>query len=53
VFVVAVLVHDLASRRRLHPASIWGGLFVVASQPLRLAIAGTGTWLAVARALAK
>jgi hypothetical protein len=51
VFIVAALVHDLASRGRLHPASIWGGLLVVVSQPLRLAIAGTGAWMAVARAL--
>ena len=52
LFVAAVWLHDLASLRRLHPASLWGGLFVVLSQPLRLAIAGTGAWLAVARALA-
>jgi hypothetical protein len=51
VFIVAALVHDLVSRGRLHPASIWGGLLVVVSQPLRLAIAGTGAWMAVARAL--
>ena len=51
LFVAALWLHDLASLRRLHPASVWGGLLVVVSQPLRLAIAGSGAWLAVARAL--
>ena len=51
LFIVVTLVHDLVSERRLHPANVWGGLVVVASQPLRLAIAGTGTWLAFARAI--
>ena len=51
LFVAALWLHDLASRRRLHPASVWGGLLVLVSQPLRLAIGGTGAWLAVARAL--
>jgi hypothetical protein len=52
LFIVAALIHDLVSERRVHPATIWGGLFIVASQPLRLIMAGTGTWLAFARAIA-
>jgi hypothetical protein len=52
LFIVAGLIHDLVSHGRLHPANIWGGLFIVASQPLRLTIACTGTWLAFARAIA-
>lgn len=48
LFIVALLVHDLATRRRVHPATIWGGLLIVASQPLRLIIAGTPAWMAVA-----
>lgn len=52
LFIVAGLVHDLLSQRRLHPANIWGGLLIVASQPLRLAIASTDAWLAFARAIA-
>jgi hypothetical protein len=43
------VLYDLASRRRVHPAYVWGGLLLVASQPLRLAVAGTGAWLAFAR----
>jgi len=49
VFLLAMLVHDRATRGRFHPATLWGGLFLVASQPLRLMIGGTDTWLAFAR----
>lgn len=51
LFIAAAAIHDLVSHQRLHPANIWGGLLILASQPLRLAMAGTGTWLAFARAL--
>jgi hypothetical protein len=52
LFIVAVLMYDFVSDRRVHPATLWGGLFIVASQPLRLIVAGTGAWLAFARAIA-
>lgn len=48
LFIVAMLVYDLATRRRIHPATIWGGLLIVASQPLRLMISGTPQWMAFA-----
>jgi len=48
LFIVAQLVYDLATRRRIHPATIWGGLLIVASQPLRLMISGTSAWMAFA-----
>ncbi|HKU63146.1 MAG TPA: hypothetical protein VJQ44_18235 [Gemmatimonadales bacterium] len=48
LFIVAMLVHDFATRRKAHPATIWGGLLIVASQPLRLMISGTPEWLAFA-----
>jgi hypothetical protein len=48
LFIVAMLVYDLATRRKVHPATIWGGLLIVASQPLRLMISGTPAWLAFA-----
>ena len=41
--------YDLATLRRVHPATLWGGLAIVISQPLRLAISGTGLWLGFAR----
>jgi len=49
LFVVACLVFDRVSRGAMHPATIWGGLFVLASQVARLAVSGTATWMAFAR----
>jgi hypothetical protein len=48
LFIVAMLVYDLSTRGKVHPATIWGGLLIVASQPLRLMISGTAPWLAFA-----
>jgi hypothetical protein len=48
LFIVAMLVYDLSTRGKVHRATIWGGLLVVASQPLRLMISGTAPWLAFA-----
>jgi len=44
VFVVALVVYDLRTRGRLHPATLWGGLFFIASQPLRLVIGFSAPW---------
>jgi hypothetical protein len=48
VFVVALVAYDLAMYRRIHRATAWGGLAVVASQPLRLMLGGTPAWLTFA-----
>jgi hypothetical protein len=48
LFILAIVVYDLATRRKIHPATLWGGLAIVASQPLRLMISGTPAWLAFA-----
>ena len=48
LFIVALVVYDLSTRGKIHPATIWGGLLIVASQPLRLMISGTAPWLAFA-----
>ena len=53
VFLAAGIVYDLVSRRRIHPAYIWGGTLLVASVPLRLAFSGTATWTALAQALTR
>jgi hypothetical protein len=43
---------DLATRGRLHPATLWGGALVVGFKPLLFyAIAATPVWLALADAL--
>ena len=49
LFVVALGVWDFRSRGRLHPATLWGGLALIVSQPLRLAISMTEPWLAFAK----
>lgn len=49
LYIVAMAIWDRASRGRLHPATLWGGLALVASQPLRLALSGSAAWLAFAR----
>jgi len=36
------------SGTRLHPATLWGGLFVLVSQPLRLLLTQTSAWTAFA-----
>jgi hypothetical protein len=48
LFIVAMILYDVANRRRVHPATIWGGLLIVVSQPLRLIISGTPAWLSFA-----
>ena len=48
LLVLAAMAYDRWTRGRVHPALLWGGLFLIASQPLRMAIGGTGTWLAFA-----
>jgi hypothetical protein len=50
--LVAMMVYALASRGRPHGATVWGGLFLIASQVVRTTAGGTATWLAFARMLA-
>jgi hypothetical protein len=49
LFVVALAVWDLRTRKRLHPVTLWGGLALILSQPLRLVISATDGWQAFAR----
>ena len=52
VFVLALVLYDLLSRGRIHPATLWGGAMVVAFKPLLYyALSGTSAWLALADAL--
>jgi hypothetical protein len=48
VAVVACVVYDSVKNRRLHPAFLWGGLWIIVSLPRRLAIAQTAPWHAFA-----
>ncbi|MSP68149.1 MAG: hypothetical protein EXQ96_08710 [Alphaproteobacteria bacterium] len=49
LFILAGVAYDLITRGRVHPAYIWGGLLILASQPLQLFMAGTDAWLSFAR----
>ncbi len=51
--LMACIVYDWISRKRVHPAYIWGGLLIVLSQPARLALAGTAWWSAFAHWLTR
>ncbi|MFL6202775.1 MAG: hypothetical protein ACJ76J_26700 [Thermoanaerobaculia bacterium] len=48
LFLVPMVVWDLASRGRVHRVTLWGGLALIASQPLRFLLSETGAWLAFA-----
>ena len=49
LFVIALAIWDFRTRGRLHPVTLWGGLLIIVSQPLRLAVSSTQGWLAFAR----
>jgi hypothetical protein len=48
VFVLTIVAYDLLTAHRVHNATVWGGLFLVLSQPARLVLGGTQPWLAFA-----
>ena len=48
LFVAACAVYDWRTRGRVHRATVWGGLFVVLSVPLRLLVGNTAAWLSFA-----
>lgn len=49
LFIIALAIWDFRSRGRLHPVTLWGGLLIIVSQPLRLVVSSTQEWLAFAR----
>lgn len=49
LFVIALAIWDFRARGRLHPVTLWGGLLIIVSQPLRLVVSGTQGWLDFAR----
>jgi hypothetical protein len=53
VGLVAILAYDVITRRRPHPATVWGGLFLIATQVVRTTAGGTAAWIAFARLLAQ
>jgi hypothetical protein len=51
VFLVAMVIHDLSSRGRLHPVTLWGGAVTLLSEPLRFAIGFSEPFQAFAQML--
>lgn len=49
VLVIGFAAYDTLRNRRLHPAFGWGAAYIVLTQVVRFAIAGTPQWLAFAR----
>jgi uncharacterized membrane protein YozB (DUF420 family) len=47
LFLVPLAVWDFRTRGKLHPVTLWAGLLLVVSQPLRLWLSGTEAWLRV------
>jgi hypothetical protein len=47
-FLAALVFHDLRERGRLHPITLWGGLIMLASQPLRMWLSESAAWNSLA-----
>jgi uncharacterized membrane protein YozB (DUF420 family) len=48
LFLLVLVIYDGVTLRRLHPATLWGGFFLVAMQLLRVLLMDSSAWLAVA-----
>lgn len=51
--LLACVGFDTIKHRRLHPVFLWGTLFVIVMQPLRLLLAQTNAWINVAAVLVR
>jgi hypothetical protein len=51
LFVVALCVHDRRTSGQVHAATLWGGGLLVVTAVSRTLVAGTDTWLSVAKVL--
>src|SRR5262249_47860303 len=52
LLILVCVAFDTVRNRRLHPAFLWAAPLVIASQPLRLMLGGTDTWIRLAAWLA-
>jgi uncharacterized membrane protein YozB (DUF420 family) len=48
LFIVALALWDFRSQGKIHQVTLWGGLLMIISQPLRLIVSGTSAWMAFA-----
>jgi len=51
LLLIGLVAYDLRARGRLHPATLWGGGFFLATQAARILINMTPAWQAFARGL--
>lgn len=51
LFIVALIVWDYRSSGRIHRVTLWGGLLIVISFPVRMLISQTNAWTEVASRL--
>jgi hypothetical protein len=51
--LIVFVAFDTIRHRRLHPAFLWGGLFLILMQPLRIILAPTNAWISLAAALVR
>jgi len=51
VFLLAVVAYDVATLKRVHPATLWAAAILLIEQPLTLIVGGTSAWAAFAHAL--
>ncbi|HKS08716.1 MAG TPA: hypothetical protein VJS13_04165 [Pyrinomonadaceae bacterium] len=51
--LIVFVTFDTIRHRRLHPAFLWGGLFLILMQPLRIILAPTNAWISFAAALVR
>lgn len=50
--LAAILLYDVVTRGRPHSATVWGGLFLIASQCIRVTAGASAAWITFARMLA-
>jgi uncharacterized membrane protein YozB (DUF420 family) len=53
LFVVPLFVWDWKTLGRIHPVTLWGGLAIAISGPLRLLVSRTDEWIAVSHWLVR
>ena len=46
---MALALYDLVTLKRVHQATLWGGLFLIASQAARTVMTGMAWWTDLAR----
>jgi hypothetical protein len=51
ILLAALVVYDVRTKGKLHPATIWGGSFFLATQLIRIALNVTPAWQAFAKSL--